>query len=330
MKGLTLRDVVVGYGHGSSRLVAVDGVALEVPEGQLVGLVGESGSGKSSLARAIVGLVRPLGGQIELDGRPVGSFGGRGRPHPVQMVFQDPDSSLDPRMTVRESLSEALDRRSLGRTGMRAEIGRLLDLVQLAGDTADRLPRGLSGGQRQRVAIARALAARPRVLVADEITSALDVSVQGAILNLIKELQRELGFSMLLISHNLAVVRYVCEVTAVMYLGRIVEVAASEELARAPEHPYSRSLLGALPQLKAAANTAWLTLEAEAPDPKQPPAGCRFHPRCPVGPLALADRQRCLTEDPQPGAAARAHRAACHFASSAPLGQRDGLAPSQL
>ncbi len=314
MKGLRLRDVVVGYGHGSSRLVAVDGVDLDVPEGQLVGLVGESGSGKSSLARAIVGLVNPLGGTIELDGRPLSSHGERKRPHPVQIVFQDPDSSLDPRMTVRESLSEALEWRKLGRAGLRAEIGRLLELVQLGSDTADRLPRALSGGQRQRVAIARALAAEPRVLVADEITSALDVSVQGAILNLIKQLQGELGFSMLLISHNLAVVRYVCDVTAVMYLGRIVEVAASEELVRAPRHPYSRSLLGALPQLGTSARTEWLALDAEAPDPKRPPAGCRFHPRCPVGPLASSDRQLCLAEDPQPGSEERPHRAACHFA----------------
>ncbi|MGH9291777.1 MAG: ABC transporter ATP-binding protein [Acidimicrobiales bacterium] len=314
MSRLTVRDLVVSYGHGGSRLVAVDGVDLEVPEGQVVGLVGESGSGKSTLARAVVGLTGLSRGSIELDGRPVRTRGGKTDPLPVQMIFQDPDSSLDPRMTIEDCLSEALERRSYGRGGRRDEVARLLDLVQLSSDVAGRLPRALSGGQRQRVAIARALAATPRVLLADEITSALDVSVQGAILNLIRRLQRQLGFSMLFISHNLAVVRYVSDVIAVMYLGRIVEVAPAEELAEMPKHPYSRALLGALPQLGADTRQDWLALDAEPPDPRQPPSGCRFHPRCPVGPLVLPERRRCVEEDPQAAAAERPHLAACHFA----------------
>jgi peptide/nickel transport system ATP-binding protein len=239
VSGLRFDDVSVRYG----RTVVVDGVSLTVPPGQVVGLVGESGSGKSTLARAAVGLVPVSGGTITLDGEPVPHHG---RPRPVQMVFQDPYSSLDPRLSVGGSIAEALPGR-LPRAERRAEVARLLELVHLDPARADARPGQLSGGQRQRVALARALAARPEVVVADEITSALDVSVQGAVLNLVRELQAELGLSVLFISHNLAVVRYVASYVAVMHRGRLVEQGPAAEVLTDPSHPYTRDLLAAVP-----------------------------------------------------------------------------------
>jgi peptide/nickel transport system ATP-binding protein len=236
---LSFEDVTIRYG----RTTAVDRVSLTVPAGTVVGLVGESGSGKSTLARAAVGLAPLTGGRITLAGAPVPT---RGRPRPLQMVFQDPYSSLDPRMTVGESVAEAMPPGS-SRAGRRAEVGRLLELVHLDPVCAGAVPSRLSGGQRQRVALARALAARPRVIIADEITSALDVSVQGTVLNLVRELQRELGLSMLFISHNLAVVRYVASHVAVMRSGRIVEQGPTGRVLTEPGHDYTRELLAAVP-----------------------------------------------------------------------------------
>ncbi|MEW9556261.1 ABC transporter ATP-binding protein [Nonomuraea sp. NPDC050783] len=239
MSVLAFHDVCVRYG---SHTVLKD-VSLEVGDGEIVGLVGESGSGKSTLARAAVGLAPVTGGRILLDGRPVP---GRGRVRPVQLVFQDPYSSLDPRMTVGESIAEAMPER-LGRQARQAEISRLLALVHLDAARAGDRPGRLSGGQRQRVALARALAARPEVILADEITSALDVSVQGAVLNLVRDMRRELGLSMLFISHNLAVVRYVADRVAVMHDGQIVEHGPATQVLGAPRHEYTRHLLAALP-----------------------------------------------------------------------------------
>jgi peptide/nickel transport system ATP-binding protein len=236
---LRFDDVTVRYG----RTTAVDDVSLTVPEGEVVGLVGESGSGKSTLARAAVGLAPLTGGRITLGGEPVPT---RGRSRPLQMVFQDPYSSLDPRMTVGDSVAEAMPPGST-RAGRRAEVERLLELVHLDPVCAGSVPSRLSGGQRQRVALARALAARPRVIIADEITSALDVSVQGAVLNLVRELQRELGLTILFISHNLAVVRYVASHVAVMRAGRIVEQGPAARVLTEPGHDYTRELLAAVP-----------------------------------------------------------------------------------
>lgn len=253
MTDLRLCDVTVRH-HGPRGPAAVDGVSLEIPSGTTLGLVGESGSGKSSLARAIVGLTPVHGGRILLDGREVRvrTVGDRRRlGRLVQVVLQDPDTALDPRMTVRRTLVEAatafhrLDRRR------RAErVTALLGLVGLDPRFADRLPRQLSGGQRQRVAVARALAVEPRLLIADEITSALDVSVQAAVLNTIRELQRRLGLSMLFIGHNLPAVCYVSDVVAVMRHGRIVETARTEVLLHSPRHPYTRTLLASVPSLR--------------------------------------------------------------------------------
>jgi peptide/nickel transport system ATP-binding protein len=238
MNELRFEDVTVRFGQ----TVAVDGVSLTVPAGQVVGLVGESGSGKSTLARAAVGLA-PYAGRILLGGEPVPT---RGRRRPLQMVFQDPYSSLDPRMSIGESIAEAMPR-GTSRAEGRAEVERLLELVHLDPTRAGARPAELSGGQRQRVALARALAGRPQVVIADEITSALDVSIQGAVLNLVRELQAELGLSMLFISHNLAVVRYVATHVAVMRDGRIVEQGPTAQVLAAPEHDYTRELLAAVP-----------------------------------------------------------------------------------
>jgi peptide/nickel transport system ATP-binding protein len=242
---LRFEQVTVRYGTGRRAHVAVDAVDLAVPSGHVVGLVGESGSGKSTLARAAVGLVAPTAGRILLDGKPVPRRG----PRPLQMVFQDPYASLDPRMSTGESIAEAIGRDAvIGRSARHDEAVRLVELVGLPPGTVDRFPRELSGGQRQRVALARALAGRPDVIIADEITSALDVSSQGAVLNLVRELQRELSLSILFISHNLAVVRYVADYVAVMYQGRIVEHGPAEQVLLEPEQPYTRQLLAAVPR----------------------------------------------------------------------------------
>lgn len=311
---LAFRDLRVDFGSGRTAMRAVDGVDLVVPPGAVVGLVGESGSGKSTLARAAVGLVPASSGEILLDGRPLPARQRRGR-RPVQMVFQDPQSAFDPRQRLGEAIGEA--RPDLPRRERRAEAERVLELVQLDRALVDRLPGELSGGQRQRAALARALAARPDVLIADEITSALDVSVQGAVLNVLREVQRELALSMLFISHNLAIVRHVSDLVAVMYLGRIVELATPDDLVARPQHPYTELLLSAVPSMDdpdAVHAPTDPRLVTEPADPHAPPAGCRFHPRCPVGPLVIESRAECRTADPSPDAPARRHRAACHFA----------------
>ena len=247
---LSVRDVSVRYGEGRRSITAVDHVSLELPDGAVVGLVGESGSGKSTLAKAIVGLQPLTHGSITLDGDDIAGPGrqARERRRRVQMVFQDPYSSLDPRMTVGDSLVEALTvRRPMSRAQRRHEIERMLDLVSLDADVAVALPRHLSGGQLQRVSIARALAADPRLLIADEITSSLDVSVQGAVLNVVRDVRAALGLSMLFISHNVAVVRYISDIVAVMYLGQIVEVGTTDEVLTAPRHPFTKILLDSVP-----------------------------------------------------------------------------------
>src|SRR5690348_1731822 len=314
MSELCFNDVTVRYG----RTTAVDGVSLTVPAGVVVGLVGESGSGKSTLARAAVGLAPLAGGQILIDGRPLPRRPGREARRRVQMVFQDPYSSLDPRMTVGASVAEAMPTRD-GAADRRAEVARLLELVELAPERAGQYPVQLSGGQRQRVALARALAARPEVVIADEITSALDVSIQGTVLNLVRDVQRRLHLSVLFISHNLAVVRYVSEYLAVMYLGRIVEFGPTDDVLREPQHPYTRQLLASAPQpdgIPVALTGAEAALaDAEPADPHHPPPGCRFHPRCPIGPHVMDGRDVC--RDVEPAGDRHRHQAACHFAEPA-------------
>lgn len=315
MSELRFDQLTVRYGRRRSGLIAVDGVSLSVPSGVVVGLVGESGSGKSTLARAAVRLAPISGGAVRVDGVDVRRLP-RGQ-RPVQMVFQDPYSSLDPRMTIGASIAEATaPGLALRGKALSTEVHRLLELVNLEAQHATALPGELSGGQRQRVAIARALAGKPRVLIADEITSALDVSVQGAVLNTVRELQAQFGLTMLFISHNLAVVRYLSDLIAVMYLGRIVELGPADEVLHDPQHPYTRELLAAAPSRHGnlLAGTPSQAADAEPADPHHPPDGCRYHPRCAVGPFADPARAICTTLDPSITAAGRPHQAACHFA----------------
>lgn len=314
MSELRFSHVSVRYGSRRSGMTAVEDADLVVPSGSVVGLVGESGSGKSTLARAAIGLSPLTAGSITLDGVDVRTFR---RQRPIQMVFQDPFSSLDPRMTIGESIAEAIPRGTMDAAGRRAEVARLLDLVSLDPERAASLPSALSGGQRQRIALARALAASPEVIVADEITSALDVSVQGSILNLVRDLRRELSLTMLFISHNLSVVRYLSDYVAVMYLGRIVEAGPVDEVLGDPKHPYTRELLESAPTRRGdllAVDPA-APADTEPADPHHPPSGCRFHPRCPIGPLAHPDRQVCIATEPLLGD--DAHAAACHFTGGA-------------
>jgi peptide/nickel transport system ATP-binding protein len=321
---LETRGLTVRFGRGQSALVAVDGADIVVPEQTIVGLVGESGSGKSTLARALVGLVPIAGGEVLLDGAAVRQNRTRhvsGLKRRVQMVFQDPFASLNPRLTVGAAIAEASGAgRRASRTVRAKEVEELLELVHLDPAVTRELPSRLSGGQRQRVALARALAVRPEVLIADEITSALDVSVQSAVLNLLRDLRSRLGISILFVSHNLATVRYVSDTLAVMYLGRVVEAGPAGALVAEPQHPYTRSLLDAVPQLGVSIRDVGIsTLDGvEPPDPRNPPSGCHLHPRCPVGPMVDPARQICIDTDPRHGAEERLHRAVCHFAPRAP------------
>lgn len=246
MSRLDLIDVDVTFGHGAARTEAVSGVSLSIAPGTVLGLVGESGSGKSTLARAIVGLVPIDRGSVLLDGQD--ALQHKRGPRPLQMVFQDPSASLDPRMSIGESIGEPLAR-GTSRRARADRVKEMLELVAIDPARADQRPSAFSGGQKQRIALARALAAEPSVVIADEITSALDVSVQGAMLNVVREVQRRLGFSMLFISHNLAVVRYISDEIAVMRHGRLVETAPTDELVSSPRHPYTKTLLAAVPRV---------------------------------------------------------------------------------
>ncbi|WP_432349857.1 oligopeptide/dipeptide ABC transporter ATP-binding protein (plasmid) [Shinella yambaruensis] len=290
---------------------ALNGVELDVMAGETLGIVGESGCGKSTLARCIAGLNRPTAGDILFEGESVvGLKGAKRRAYNrrVQMMFQDPYTSLNPRMTVRDTLEEAITVHGM-RAG--AEIGRrvdeLLDLVRLPDGAADKYPHEFSGGQRQRIGIARALALEPSCLVADELVSALDVSVQAQVVNLLMELQDNLGLTVLFVAHDLRLVRHVSHRVAVIYLGAIVEIGPSEALFSSPRHPYSRALLAAAPSLDPAKRRRGPAITGELPSPLDVPPGCPFHLRCPHA----ADI--CRREKPvlRP---AGAGRSACHFA----------------
>jgi peptide/nickel transport system ATP-binding protein len=312
---LEVRGLTVRYGSGAGALTAVENVDLDVPRGGTLGLVGESGCGKSTVARALVGLAPVVGGTIALDGADCSAQAARdssGYRRRVQMVFQDPFSSLNPRMSVRALLWEALMTGGTARSARAAESRRLLDMVGLPANALERYPHQFSGGQRQRIAIGRALAVGPEVVVLDEVTSALDVSVQATVLNLLEDLRRELGLSYLFISHDLSIVRLVSDAVAVMYLGRVVEHAATEDLFTRPLHPYTMALMRSIPSLDGPRRPA--PLAGDLPDPRRPPPGCRFHTRCPVGPLARPERRECVERDPRLEPEAHAHRAACHFA----------------
>jgi peptide/nickel transport system ATP-binding protein len=306
---LELRDVEVTYDRrGRESVRAVAGASLTVERGQIVGLVGESGCGKSSLARAAVGLVEPSAGEILFEGREVTPLTRRARPKDLarlQMVFQNPYSSLNPRRKVGSQIGDAAEMLDLvPRAGRRARIAELLELVGLPSSAASRFPHQFSGGQRQRIAIARALAADPSVIVLDEPLASLDASAQAQIANLLVNLSRELELSLLLISHDLAIVRHVADVVSVMYLGVMVETAPTKPLWELPLHPYTEALIGAVP-LADGGGFLPEALPGEVPDPAHPPSGCRFHPRCPYA------FDRCSVDEPPLLPVAAGRGAAC-------------------
>lgn len=318
MSLLALRDIHVDYGFGAGRLRAVRGVSLSVSRGETVGLVGESGCGKSTLAKAAVGLIPIARGSIDLEGADVSAAlqaDERSVLQRIQLIHQDPHGSLNPRMSVEEVLGEAINaHRRMGRSALRAECSRLLDLVELSYGALHKRPREFSGGQRQRIAIARALAVQPSVLVADEITSALDVSVQASILNLLRGIQGETGVGCLFISHNMSVVRYVSDRVAVMHLGRLVEEGPSERLFAGAEHPYTRVLLDSVPRVTRAVSSREPTRALREPvDPHHVPSGCSFRTRCPQGPEVDGAKDPCVLEEPQLLSRHEGHRTACHF-----------------
>ena len=295
---------------------AVDGVDLTVSQGETVGLVGESGCGKSTLARTVIGLNKPTAGRIVFDGKDVtGLKGKRMRRHrrDMQLVFQDSYGSLNPRMRLRDIVAEPLIAYKLGsREGIRQRVSETMELVGLDASQADRYPHQFSGGQRQRIGIARALVLRPKLLILDEPVSALDVSIQAQILNLLQDLQAELNFACLLIAHDLAVVRHIAHRVAVMYLGKVMEIASSDELYDRPTHPYTKVLLSAvpIPDPERAGSVNDVLLEGDLPSPTNPPSGCRFRTRC-----WKAD-ERCAQEVPElVFRAGVEHPSACHYAA---------------
>jgi len=294
---------------------AVEGVSLEIFPGETVGLVGESGCGKSTLGRLITQLLPVTSGNIFFDGVDLTKLRGeklRQYRRQLQMIFQDPYSSLDPRMTVGDIIAEPLENFGLlGRTNKDKRVQELLRIVGLNPYFNNRYPHEFSGGQRQRIGIARALGLQPKLIVADEPISALDVSIQAQIINLMEDLQKEFQLTYLFIAHDLSVVRHISNRVIVMYLGKIVEVADSVEIYRNPSHPYTKALLSAIPipDPDIQSSRRPLALKGEIPSPVNPPSGCRFHTRCPIAHLPTP----CADQEPPLEEKSRDHRAACHF-----------------
>ncbi len=290
-------------------VIAVDDVSFSVPAGSVLGIVGESGCGKSTLARLILGLLAPTSGSALVDGRQLFDLDRKARARLIQPVFQDPFSSLNPRQTIRDIVSlPLLAQGTFSSPEIERRVAQMLERVGLSTEQGGRMPSQLSGGQRQRVAIARALVLEPRIVICDEPTSALDVSVQAQILNLLADLRRELGLTYLFISHNLAVVEHVASEVAVMYLGRIVEKADTDQLFRAPRHPYTQALLASVLTPEPGKGVPDVGLGDSMPDPANIPPGCRFHPRCRIA------IDRCRSEAPKAMAHSQHGMVECHLA----------------
>ena len=294
------------------RVHAVDGVSFHIDRGETLSLVGESGCGKSTIGRAVLRLFDVTAGEVLLEGRRIDNLPNSALHHVrrrVQVVFQDPFASLNPRMKVGALLAEPM--RNFGLVpapgDLTARVSRLIDIVRLPRDTIGRYPHEFSGGQRQRIAIARALSAEPDLIVCDEAVSALDVSVKAQIVNLLQDLQRDLGLALLFISHDLAIVQHITHRVAVMYLGQIVEIGPKARIFGVPAHPYTRALLSAVPLMQPGLERNRIILKGDVPSPIAPPRGCRFHTRCPVA------FDRCMVEAPQLRQRDPGHWAACHL-----------------
>jgi peptide/nickel transport system ATP-binding protein/oligopeptide transport system ATP-binding protein len=316
---------------GQPRLVkAVDGVSFSVADGETLAIVGESGCGKSTVGRLMLDLIEPTAGIVLFDGRDLNSLSGaekRAFRAKAQLIFQDPYASLNPRMTIGQTLDEpVMLHTALGRAERKERVAELLTLVGLQSQHARRYPHEFSGGQRQRIAIARALAASPKLIVCDEPVSALDVSIRAQILNLLRDLQSRLGLALIFISHDLSVVKHIADRTAVMYLGRIVEIADTPTLFARPRHPYTQALLSAIPIPSPAPRSRRTLLPGDPPSPINPPSGCHLHPRCPY---AIDDCRKlvpALTLE-QSGHAIACHRWREIEASSAPAPAEEPFSP---
>jgi len=306
-KHFTVRRGVLGRVRGAVR--AVDGVDLTLARAETVGVVGESGCGKSTLGRLVLRLIEPTAGRVSFEGRDLGMLNAsalRAQRRTMQIIFQDPYASLNPRMTIGQILTEPLTLHGLHPGRRRERVVELLDTVGLAATHAERYPHEFSGGQRQRVGIARALAVEPKLIVCDEAVSALDVSVQAQVVNLLVDLQRRFGIAYLFIAHDLAVVKHIAARIAVMYLGRIVELADRDALFAEPRHPYTQGLLSAVPLPEPGLRRERVPMSGDVPSPLDPPSGCHFHTRCPHARALCAQQTPLLAVDDR-------HAVACHF-----------------